>query len=86
MSTEKDPVCGMDVDSDAELRHKHDGRDYVFCSSRCLDKFMAEPQRYLQDAVLIAHQQLLRYAIDKGLADTPRTTVVACVIDRKSVV
>ncbi|MDN3923147.1 PP2C family protein-serine/threonine phosphatase [Roseateles violae] len=41
---------------------------------------LAEPQRYLQDAVLIAHQQLLRYAIEKGLSDTPRTTVVACVM------
>jgi len=41
---------------------------------------LAEPQRYLQDAVLIAHQQLLRYSADKGLPDTPRTTVVACVM------
>lgn len=41
---------------------------------------LAEPQRYLQDAVLIAHQQLLRYAGERGLPDTPRTTVVACVM------
>ena len=45
---------------------------------------LEDPQRYLQDAVMIAHQQLLRYAADKGLADTPRTTVVACVMQGNS--
>jgi PPM family protein phosphatase len=45
---------------------------------------LADPHRYLQDAVLIAHQQLLRYAIDKGLGDTPRSTVVACVMQGNS--
>ena len=37
-------------------------------------------QRYLMDGVLIAHQQLLQYARSKQLTDTPRTTVVACVM------
>jgi serine/threonine protein phosphatase PrpC len=41
---------------------------------------LADPHRFLQDAVLVAHQQILRYAADKGLRDSPRTTVVACVI------
>jgi serine/threonine protein phosphatase PrpC len=45
---------------------------------------LTEPPRYLQDAVLVAHQQLLRYAVDKGLSDTPRTTVVACVMQGDS--
>ena len=49
MQTQKDPVCGMDVDVGADLRHKHDGRDYVFCSSSCRDKFKAEPERYLAE-------------------------------------
>jgi serine/threonine protein phosphatase PrpC len=39
-----------------------------------------DPQRFLQDTIVIAHQQLLRYAESKGLSDTPRTTVVACII------
>src|ERR1035437_6805824 len=47
MSIRKDPVCGMDVDDDTHLRHKHDGRDYVFCNPRCRDKFKADPDRYL---------------------------------------
>jgi serine/threonine protein phosphatase PrpC len=41
---------------------------------------LGDPQAFLQDAVLIAHQQLLRYAASKGLSDTPRTTVVACIL------
>ena len=39
-----------------------------------------DPQRFLQETIVIAHQQLLRYAASKGLSDTPRTTVVACIL------
>jgi Cu+-exporting ATPase len=44
----KDPVCGMLVDR-ATAKHKaaHDGRDFFFCSNRCLEKFTADPSRYL---------------------------------------
>ncbi|MBV8501556.1 MAG: serine/threonine-protein phosphatase [Paucibacter sp.] len=41
---------------------------------------LLNPQRYLTDGVLIAHQQLLQYARSKKLSDTPRTTVVAAVM------
>lgn len=41
---------------------------------------LADPQRFLQETIVIAHQQLLRYAQSKGLSDTPRTTVVACIL------
>jgi len=41
-----------------------------------------DPNRFLEDAILVAHQQLLRYGQDKGLTDTPRTTVVAGVLQR----
>ncbi|MFG6456368.1 PP2C family protein-serine/threonine phosphatase [Roseateles sp. BYS96W] len=41
---------------------------------------LENPLRFLQDTIVIAHQQLLRYAESKGLSDTPRTTVVACII------
>ena len=37
-------------------------------------------ERFLQETVVIAHQQLLRYAQTKGLSDTPRTTIVACIL------
>ncbi|MCZ8075553.1 serine/threonine protein phosphatase [Paucibacter aquatile] len=41
---------------------------------------LEDPAAFLQDAVLIAHQQLIRYAAEKGMSDTPRTTIVACVL------
>ena len=41
---------------------------------------LKDPLRFLQEAVLAGHQQLLRYATDRGLMDTPRTTIVACVL------
>ncbi len=31
-------------------------------------------------AILQAHRQILRYAAEKGLLDSPRTTVVACIV------
>jgi serine/threonine protein phosphatase PrpC len=41
---------------------------------------LAEPLRFLQEAIVSGHHQLLRYATERGLMDTPRTTIVACVI------
>ena len=46
----KDPVCGMDVTPDAELRHHHDGTTYLFCSESCLTKFKAGPGDYVGPA------------------------------------
>ena len=45
---------------------------------------LKNPIKFLQDAILAGHHLLLRYATEKGLVDTPRTTVVACVIQGKS--
>ena len=43
-----DPVCGMRVDTrTAQHRLDVDGTPYYFCSTRCLDKFKADPDRYL---------------------------------------
>lgn len=42
-----DPVCGMQVSSDSEHKHTHDGSQYLFCSSSCLNKFTADPDKYL---------------------------------------
>jgi serine/threonine protein phosphatase PrpC len=41
---------------------------------------LQDPLRFLHDAAMAGHHQLLRYATDKALLDTPRTTLVACVI------
>ena len=39
-----------------------------------------DPLRFLHEAIIAGHHQLLRYATQKALIDTPRTTVVACVM------
>lgn len=41
---------------------------------------LADPLRWLHDGIMGGHHQLLRYATERGLLDTPRTTVVACVM------
>ncbi len=41
---------------------------------------LADPLRFLHDAIVAGHHQLLRYATERALTDTPRTTVVACVL------
>lgn len=45
---------------------------------------LKSPLRFLQEAILAGHHQLLRYATEKGLVDTPRTTVVACVLQGRA--
>jgi serine/threonine protein phosphatase PrpC len=39
-----------------------------------------EPLAFLTDAIIAGHHQLLRYGSERGLMDTPRTTLVACVL------
>ena len=47
----KDPVCGMTVKPDSTLRHRHEGKTYLFCNPKCLAKFSADPEKYLHPAV-----------------------------------
>ena len=46
---------------------------------------LPDPVRFLQDSILAGHHQLLRYATQKSLIDTPRTTIVACLLQGRSV-
>jgi Cu+-exporting ATPase len=44
----KDPVCGMTVDPQATAHHaEHAGHAYHFCSARCRERFVADPEAYL---------------------------------------
>ncbi|MFZ2541887.1 MAG: heavy metal translocating P-type ATPase [Gallionella sp.] len=47
MTTNIDPVCGMTVSPDTKLRLVHGSKTYLFCSSKCLAKFQATPEKYL---------------------------------------
>ena len=48
MAIEKDPVCGMEVDSaTSQLSYEHDGTTYWFCGKGCLLEFKDDPDKYL---------------------------------------
>src|SRR6266571_133113 len=46
--TYPDPVCGMKVTADPAKSISHEGRTYYFCSTRCMEKFSADPRRYAE--------------------------------------
>ncbi len=41
---------------------------------------LPDPLRFLHEAIIAGHHQLLRYATQRALIDTPRTTIVACLL------
>ena len=43
-----DPVCGMKVTADPAKSVSHEGTTYYFCSTRCMEKFSADPLRYAE--------------------------------------
>ncbi|PJG44279.1 ATPase [Acinetobacter tandoii] len=42
-----DPVCGMSVDPNTQLKTDYQQQTYYFCNPSCLDKFKADPEFYL---------------------------------------
>ena len=47
----KDPVCGMRVDEwTAIIKREYRKANYVFCSSRCRERFDADPERFIEGA------------------------------------
>ena len=48
--TVKDPVCGMRVDP-ATAKHtaSYRGGSYYFCAARCRERFLAEPEQFLDE-------------------------------------
>ena len=48
---ETDVVCGMRVDpATAAGSAIHDGKTYYFCGTGCLQRFKADPKKYLDPA------------------------------------
>ncbi len=41
-----DPVCGMEVEAGHGYAKIHDGKEYRFCSKKCLDRFEEDATRY----------------------------------------
>ncbi len=50
VKTVKDPVCGMDVRTDAPVNSVYEGQTYYFCSSACKKAFGANPTKYIKGA------------------------------------
>ncbi|GAB3546538.1 heavy metal translocating P-type ATPase [Noviherbaspirillum agri] len=64
-----DPVCGMKVATNPERRIDYEGKAYHFCSSKCMEKFRANPRRFLEPAA----------APGPGPAEpTPAGTIYTC--------
>lgn len=48
----EDPVCGMEVNpSGAAGSFQNEGKSYYFCSKSCLEKFRAEPAKFIKGRV-----------------------------------
>lgn len=48
LATATDPVCGMRVDpARAAGSFEYEGQTYYFCGLKCVERFRAEPQRFL---------------------------------------
>ncbi len=43
-----DPVCGMEVDPSTNLRADYKGQTYYFCNPSCQERFVADPEQFLQ--------------------------------------
>ncbi len=71
-----DPVCGMNVDTrTATHRYELDGTPYYFCSARCLEKFRANPDQYLNPP---EHDPAVRSPAMGALPEAAEGTVWTC--------
>ena len=50
-----DPVCGMTIDPSSPHVHVHAGEEHRFCSARCKERFVAEPERFLSKEAAGGH-------------------------------
>jgi heavy metal translocating P-type ATPase len=47
LDTTKDPVCGMTVNKNTNKKIQYQQETFYFCSQRCMDKFSANPEDFL---------------------------------------
>ncbi|MBC7514093.1 MAG: serine/threonine-protein phosphatase [Herminiimonas sp.] len=46
--------------------------------------YVKKPERFLEDSFFAAHREILRYRATHNLPETPRTTIVACLIQHNN--
>jgi len=44
-----DPVCGMEVREETELKLEYNGKVYYFCSPHCKAQFESNPEKYVKE-------------------------------------
>jgi YHS domain-containing protein len=44
-----DPVCGMEVKEESNLRAQHGGLLYLFCSEKCRQRFLKDPDEFTEN-------------------------------------
>jgi Cu+-exporting ATPase len=67
----KDPVCGMTVTENSPHSFTHAGKTFYFCSVRCREKFVAEPERYIAQNTDPSHNH-------DNASDAPAGTIYTC--------
>ena len=73
-----DPVCGMWVDPEAARGSaEYQGKTYYFCSPRCAEKFIAEPEKYLSPKPAAGLVQLGGVAPSKPAHTEPKSPLRA---------
>jgi P-type Cu+ transporter len=56
----KDPVCGMNVNPATAKHHlEHAGKSVYFCCAPCAEKFKADPDKYLSEAMRATSSSLV---------------------------
>ncbi|MDP2898175.1 MAG: HAD-IC family P-type ATPase, partial [bacterium] len=77
----EDPVCGMTVvPGSSEHRYEYGGRVYNFCCAGCLNKFKADPERYVSATVAspLAKEQRAEKPVHSGAATGMLRTFYTC--------
>src|SRR6202167_6603811 len=69
---ERDPVCGMNVNpATAKHIYGHDGRNRYFCSAACLERFKADPAKYLGTPAAVRSPGLVMLGAAKPTVPPP---------------
>jgi P-type Cu+ transporter len=70
--TERDPVCGMYVDpAKARGSSEYKGKTYYFCSQSCVQKFNADPEKYLLPSPPVSQTVQVGGQQSHGIAPAP---------------
>jgi YHS domain-containing protein len=75
MTRQRDPVCGMMVEpAKAYGPVTHRQREYYFCSEECMDRFNADPDRYVAETQAPVSSAREPEREPSGRAEPPFTT------------